>query len=559
MKKIIILSIIFIQALPAWLMAQPDKYKEDVVVVAPYKPVISDANKIEQNPTVKDSTYPKPDFKYTILPALYPTTYTPEPIEAAKMAAEPIDKLYENLLKLGFGNYVTPYAEYFFNSTRSRQYAYGAHVKHISSTGKIEDYAYPGYSQNSLSVFGKYFKDKKFTLSGDAGFDREVVHFYGFKPDEIDPVLHVSKEDLKQRFNLFHFNTGIQSAYDDPGKLSYNTNLSFYHLYDFYHSNETNLKLSGGIARTQELLKISNEQRWGINGAVDFYRDEAEFRKAGSRALITLQPFISAQRGALSLQAGFNTTFEADTTTYVHFYPEIELGASLIPDYLTLHAGMTGMMIRDGYKATIDENPYVNPAVLPGNRNIKYKFYGGFNANIVNLFDLSFEISKSQVEGQYFYVNDTSVPRHNMFELITDDDCSVFDLKTELAWKYSERFRLLYRFHLHQYYTSEALPWHISDYDMDLALSYHIQDKLLLDAGVIYYDRMYALTYSPAGHIESKYLRDRIDVHFGAEYRYSRLISVFLRLNNIAGIRYYYWNDYPSQRFNFMGGLTFSF
>ena len=47
------------------------------------------------------------------------------------------------------------------------------------------------------------------------------------------------------------------------------------------------------------------------------------------------------------------------------------------------------------------------------------------------------------------------------------------------------------------------------------------------------------------------------DINLGAEYRYSKMLSFFVNFNNIANMRYYRWEKYPSQRFNFMVGLTF--
>src|SRR5688572_24095465 len=46
---------------------------------------------------------------------------------------EKLKKFYGNYVKAGFGNYLTPYLEGFFNNKRNDRYAIGAHVKHLSS------------------------------------------------------------------------------------------------------------------------------------------------------------------------------------------------------------------------------------------------------------------------------------------------------------------------------------------------------------------------------------------------------------------------------------------
>ena len=56
---------------------------------------------------------------------------------------------------------------------------------------------------------------------------------------------------------------------------------------------------------------------------------------------------------------------------------------------------------------------------------------------------------------------------------------------------------------------------------------------------------------------EPKLLKSVGDISLGVEYRYSKMLSFFANFNNIANMRYYRWEKYPSQRFNFMVGLTF--
>jgi outer membrane receptor protein involved in Fe transport len=53
-------------------------------------------------------------------------------------------------------------------------------------------------------------------------------------------------------------------------------------------------------------------------------------------------------------------------------------------------------------------------------------------------------------------------------------------------------------------------------------------------------------------------LKDVISFNLGVEYRYTKSLSFFLKLNNLSGAKYERWNFYPSKRFNMMGGFTYS-
>lgn len=48
------------------------------------------------------------------------------------------------------------------------------------------------------------------------------------------------------------------------------------------------------------------------------------------------------------------------------------------------------------------------------------------------------------------------------------------------------------------------------------------------------------------------------DANLGTEYRYSKLLSFWMRINNIAAQRYYLYNQYPSYRFRVMLGFTYA-
>lgn len=49
------------------------------------------------------------------------------------------------------------------------------------------------------------------------------------------------------------------------------------------------------------------------------------------------------------------------------------------------------------------------------------------------------------------------------------------------------------------------------------------------------------------------------DVNLGFEYRYTKKLSAFIQFNNIGGINYEKYQDYPLQGFNVFGGLTYGF
>ncbi len=48
-------------------------------------------------------------------------------------------------------------------------------------------------------------------------------------------------------------------------------------------------------------------------------------------------------------------------------------------------------------------------------------------------------------------------------------------------------------------------------------------------------------------------------MNLGAEYRYTKLLGMFVQLNNIFNVRYERFKNYPTQRFNVMAGVSYTF
>ena len=62
----------------------------------------------------------------------------------------------------------------------------------------------------------------------------------------------------------------------------------------------------------------------------------------------------------------------------------------------------------------------------------------------------------------------------------------------------------------------------------------------------------------PVTPLIAKELKPYVDANLGIEYRYNKALSAFLNINNIAARRYERYYGYPSQRINFILGISYS-
>src|SRR5574344_2351318 len=103
-----------IMALPlSQILAQNDSstYNESVIVVGDYKAVLDKSFKINVAPVITDTTETlQHDFSYNINPQRLTAIFSPARLAYVKIT-EPPQRLYNNYIRLGMGNYWTPMAD----------------------------------------------------------------------------------------------------------------------------------------------------------------------------------------------------------------------------------------------------------------------------------------------------------------------------------------------------------------------------------------------------------------------------------------------------------------
>ncbi|MCF8295905.1 MAG: hypothetical protein K9J13_00050 [Saprospiraceae bacterium] len=550
--------------------AQENGQNVDIKVVGPYTPTISDAFKINSNPKITDTLVLPTTLQYFINSKKIETPFKIEPIKAAKMNGVPLKKLYNHYAKAGFGNYTTPYFEYFYNSTRSRDLSYGLHFKHLSSSGKIKDYAFSGFSDTEFDAYSRKFL-KKHILSADIGYKRNVVHYYGYKPNDFaDTILLPGKKDIKNPAYLAAANFTLESIFNPNKKLNHKFSLGYYNYSDYSSVFENNINLKADINKNVNLFKLTESQNLGISAEVDFYNDRWDsLNQKTNNAVIELEPYLSTEISkGFNVKIGIVTSVIADTISDIHFHPLVEIDATIIDKILIFNAGITGSSEKNSFKGLNDINPF-SSCVLP----LEFTYnqlvlFGGIKSSISKYIDFSASVSVSEIENKPFFVNepypingDTLNPvLSNQFSVVYDD-LRMFNAKTEISYQKSEKLRILLGANYYQYsgLITELQAWHMPNYDVSLGALYNLKNKILIRADITAIGDRYAKVWNETTNMaEAKKLKPIIDANLGVEYRYSKILSGFINFNNITGTRYYIWNNYPSYRFNLLAGVTYS-
>src|SRR3990167_7041478 len=104
---------IFIPLFATFLLASTSSFAQKmdtatIITIKPYDPILSDAFKIKDYPTIQDTDKVIPKLSYSFINKQVPVDFQVENILPAKIKGEPLVKLYRGYAKVGFGSQTTP-------------------------------------------------------------------------------------------------------------------------------------------------------------------------------------------------------------------------------------------------------------------------------------------------------------------------------------------------------------------------------------------------------------------------------------------------------------------
>jgi len=536
---------------------------QEVTIVAPYKPVISDAIKKSLTPQIPETKVEVVPINYSISSEPVYTTYGISAIKPSLIEVKTEEEMRRNYLRAGFGNYTMPYVELFTNSLSSEDYSIGFHARHLSSKGDIQDYANSAFSQNQASLFVKrYLKEK--ILSAKIYYDRNVVHYYGFKPDDYlnDTV---SDDDLRQRFSMIGGNLGLTSIKKRDNKLNYDAGLSFYNLNDLFETNELMIGLKSNFNSKDEYFNFVDKQEMGADVNFNFYNNKDSLVSQGT-FVAEIKPYLRWNFEYLDLTIGVKGAMASDSASEFYVYPEVRASYQVIPKFLRFYASASGGLERNSFKSVSSENPWVNSIFPLGFTNTKYMLKGGVTGKASESIDYNFSVAYADIEDMLFFNNDYMLSYSptigqnfgNKFTGIYDD-VLLTTVSLEMGYQQSKYFNILLSANYNDYQLlTQAKPWHKPVFDASLSGKYLFSEKVSFTGNLFFSGQTYAQVLEN-GITSIEENKAFVDLNLGLEYRFNDRVSAFAQVNNLTATRYYRWYNYPSQRINGMAGVTFSF
>ena len=570
---ITLISILFVGAVIAQGTDSGNEKPKEVVIISDAIRTTARPYRITGNPVILDTVIPLPDFTYPLLTKSMETTINVESIEPSKIKIiEKLDKLYPGYIKLGLGNYTMPLGEVFYNSTRNRRMNYGVHAKHLSSFGRLKDYAPTQFDRTTVDLFGDYYFRDHF-LESEFKYLNNGYHYYGIQNDSIP------KDSLRNRVGAYEGHVRFSNTpARDSAKLLYkfNTDYAFFHEF-----NKDSLKISTLNVRENN-IKIGSELRYKYmenwfalqtDILLNYYKyGEVDttilpiYRRDSRNNIFSLRPTITTYqfKDKLKAEVGLDLNFDLNVgNTERIFNPIVVANAqyALLKGVLIPYAGIDGDLNQNSFYSLNRQNPFINSSVDIKNTKL-FKAYAGLKGSISKAVSFNGMIYTKVYTNMPLFVNDTIFSDQYKFDIVYDK-VTATGISGSITYQADEKLKVDAYTELNRYITNtEEFAWNLPELRLGIRGAYNLYNKIIVKADL----SMEGGRKSPGGlfvtdpSVVDKYKMGFLaDMNLQGEYRYNKRVSGFIQFNNLAHQMYRRWHNYPVYGFQVLGGVTFSF
>ena len=549
----------------------------DVVVDGKGKREIEPSSRILEFPRIIDTVESAAVSSYPLLVFQKATKIILDTIQIATVeTTEKIKQLYPFYTRIALGSRLMPLGEFYYNSTRSRVYHYGAHIKHLSSFGNIKrgDIVFPNgqFDHTDVLLFGK-INQSSFNLGAKLHYLNDGFHFYGLP----DSVVSDAKTIAQRYQNLgadFEFigNRGDTSTVNYKIMTGFNflgTKKPIIDTLSDWRAKENQFYLNtkGWYNYKSETFYVNlglrrNAYRYGI---ADSTLNLSDSGLVTNNTIIDFQPGILTQlfQNKFKVEVGLALSVDIQKKTKVYVYPQVEIKYSLFNDIFIPFVGIRGGLKQNSLRTFSSENPYLISNLTIQNEHNPHEIYAGFKGTLSSKLSFNINGSSARILNRALYVSDSSV--FNKFNVIYDT-INLTKLEASGSYQQNEKFKfdLIGRFYSYQT-KNEAFAWNLPQFQFILRGSYNLYDKFLVNLSAKIETGRKAKVYSAGEDVIEKNeqfakpLGAIVDINFGLEYRYNTRVSAFLQINNLASQQYYRWYNYPVQPIQVMAGVTARF
>jgi hypothetical protein len=552
---------------------------ETVNVVKPYVPAISDAFKAkEATPSAEEEEMAKKEaVKYSIFSFPVASTFTPSKGKAEGVEREKQVHLFKNYASIGLGNYGRFIGELFVNEDLNTTDYVAGMLRHHSSQGGIKNVELNDkfYDTSIDLVYGSNQKEKAWNI--DLGYKNQIYNWYGLPAGFGSILTPEARATLIDGINP-------QQAYNTitaGGKIEFSEGFlskvtaKFNHFSDAFGSSENRFyaKPSLQFEVMDRIVKT--------NLIVDYVGGSFKKDYLNTNSLkygftnFGIEPVFVMQEDDWTLNIGAGLFYSLDLenkNSKFLVYPKINASYKVVDDLMILYAGAEGNLEQNSYQGFVGENPFLSPTLNIAPTDRQYDIFAGLKGKLTNTVSYNvkgsyaYERNRALFKGNEYDENTTENADYafgNSFQMVYDDMRTVrFYGEFKADFSDSVSFGIDGTF---SSYTNDSQmeAWNLPSIKINSNLDFNITEKWFAGANVFYVgerkdlkvriDRANQGTQTPVA------LPAFFDANVQVGFKYSELLTFYLRTNNITNKAYEKWLDYPVQGFQAVIGANYKF
>ena len=543
MKKVtlIALSVAALSSLQAQKGTQGfDTTNKTVLVTSAYKPVLKPAAKINFSAASPAADSAKPSLLYNVPAQNLFFTYQPAALKPLALSIDTaISWENSNFIKLGAGNYRTPFAQAGFSFGDGKNSIVNIHAKQISQKGNLP---FQQYSYSNADIQGVFSTQNNTEWRGKLGFDNSTQYFYG-TPD----VVKYTKDSLRQRFNTLSGMVGFRNKEVNSYGITYDPTVSLNYFGDNRKGKEISVVLNAPLTKA---FTESFAFNVGLTADLTNYKTYNS-EKSIKNNLFYVSPSLVAKRPNFSLNAGVTPSWDNKAFSLL---PNFTALVKVKDEQFVLQAGWIGYYQKNTYQTLTAFNPWIaQPASQKNNKTIETYF--GFKGSAGSHFSYNAKLSVLSYKNMALFLNDTLDGK--TFRTIYEPSMRALKIHGEIGYTFQERFSLLAGASINRFTGLEenSKAWGLLPVEINGALRWKILKDLQFKSDVSFWDGPRYLNKSG----ESKRLKEAYDLNAGVEFTIMPKLNLWLQCNNILNNKYERWNQYQVLGFNVLGGIVYSF
>jgi hypothetical protein len=541
----------------------------EVTLYNPYKPSLPEVKKRSFLPEIIDTIRVKPVFSYDVKTKPFIPSFDVSQVKPAALVPESLPSLYKTYLKIGLGNYLTPLAEISITNGRSKKGTIGFYGRHFSSNGNIElqnnKKVFAGYMDNDATLYGSKTAGKT-RIKGSVDLIQKTRYAYGYDTSIVN--YSPERQDIAIGYTDAGARLSISSLSSDSSRIHYDFNISCDYFYNVRNLYQNSAGISGMLARSYNGFYIGS----GLDYGMVFLPARL---LSTPKYLFSVSPFLRKSSDKWNFKLGAKVLLDKNMTDApeLHLYPDIDFGFSIVPSYISFFAGLSGKLEQNTPLNIISDNPYLLPNgtlfTVP-NTDHKIVVSAGLRGNNGIGGNYVLSTSYSLINNMLFYsnvVNSDTVTgpvRGNFFSAFTDD-AEILNIHGEMNGSVTDKITFSISGDYYNYnLTANSYAWNKPSWKGKFGLSYNMAEKIFAGMEISAMGERHLIVngdpalkdiLEPPAEIK---LPVHLNMNLSAEYRYTKVLSFWTRLYNISDSPYFEWAFYPSQRFLFMIGFTYS-